>query len=94
MTKLTARIAGLAIIAVSVASVAQAAPASIRVADLNLATTRGVTTYNKRVDRIAYQMCSEGYGARLRNTACEQAVKAEAGEKLAAIQQTTQFAKR
>jgi UrcA family protein len=92
MTKLTALIAGLAV--VTAAAAAQAEPAQIRVADLNLATTKGVATYFHRVDKIAYRMCSEGHGPALRNLACEAAVKAEAGEKLAAIQSTTQFAKR
>lgn len=91
MTKLTALIAGLAAIA---ATAAQAEAAEIRVADLNLATTKGVATYYHRVDKVAFQMCSEGRGPALRNTACEAAVKAEANEKLAAIQSKTQFAKR
>lgn len=91
MTKLTALIAGLAAIA---ATAATAEPAQIRVADLNLATSTGVATYYHRVDKVAFRMCSEGRGPALRNTACEKAVKAEAGEKLAAIQSKTQFAKR
>lgn len=89
MTKLTALIAGLTVVAATAAHAEQ-----IRVSDLNLATTKGVTTYYNRVDKIAYGMCSEGRGPALRNLRCEAAVKAEAGEKLAAIQQKTQFAKR
>lgn len=91
MTKLTALIAGLAVVA---ATAAQAQPAQIRVGDLNLASNKGVATYYNRVDKIAFQMCSEGRGPAMRNLSCEAAVKAEAGEKLAAIQANTQFAKR
>jgi UrcA family protein len=90
MTKI-ALIAGIAAIA---ATAAQAETVQIRVSDLNLATTKGVTTYYNRVDKIAYDMCSAGRGPALRNFRCEAAVKAEAGEKLAAIQSKTQFAKR
>ena len=91
MTKLTALIAGLAVVA---ATAAQAETAQIRVGDLNLASNKGVATYYSRVDKVAFQMCSEGRGPALRNLTCEAAVKAEAGEKLAAIQAKTQFAKR
>jgi UrcA family protein len=91
MTKLTALLAGLAAVA---ATAAQAETAQIRVADLNLGSTKGVATYYSRVDKIAFSMCSEGRGPAMRNLRCEAAVKAEAGEKLAAIQAKTQYATR
>ena len=90
MIKLTAAIIALA----ATASVAQAAPIAIQVGDLDLGTTKGMVTYNHRVDTAARQFCNNGLGPIVRNVACEKAVKAEAGDKLAAIKQPRTYAQR
>jgi UrcA family protein len=94
MQDFTARIAGVFMLtlaavplAAGAASVAQAAPVAIRVADLDLNSARGAATFAQRADTAAREMCRvEGRSARLRDTSCEAVVKAEAAEKLAARQ--------
>jgi UrcA family protein len=95
MQQLTARFAGAFMLtlaavplAAGAASVAQAVPAVIRVADLDLTTAKGRTAFDQRTERAARQVCAGLRGGRIRDTACEAAVKREAADKLAAARQT------
>ncbi len=84
----TARIAGVAtlalaalpVAALSTAHAADYAPAAVRVADLNLATASGKATFDARVDAAAHHFCADerklGFKA-----ACEAGVRTEMNEK-------------
>lgn len=95
MKDFTARLAGLAMLtlaavplAAGAASVAQAAPAAhIRVADLDLSSAQGRVAFDHRVIRAAQEVCLSSAKVTLKETSdCQAAVKAEAHDKLAAVQ--------
>ena len=98
LTKLTARIASLATLALAAlpaaslttAAYAQPPHATVQIADLNLATTSGRTAYQHRLDIAARRFCS---GERTLNiqAACRAGVRAEVNAKVAA---NVQFASR
>lgn len=95
MQQLTARFAGVFMLtlaavplAAGAASVAQAAPAVIRVADLDLTTAKGKAAFEQRADRAAREVCADLRSGRIRDTACEAQVRREAADKLAEAHQT------
>ena len=97
MKNLTARVAGLATLALAalpIAALSTAAHAGphqrVQVADLNLATTSGKATFDTRVDTAARRFC---YAERNleQKAACQAGVRAEANEKAAG---NIQFASR
>jgi UrcA family protein len=95
MQQLTARFAGVFMLtlaavplAAGAASVAQAAPAVIRVADLDLKTAAGQAAFDHRASRAAREVCADLRSARLRDKACEAQVRREAADKLAEARQT------
>jgi UrcA family protein len=98
MKNLTARVAGLAtlalaalpIAALSTAAHAQGHHERVRVADLNLATASGQAAFSERVDSAARRFC---YGERdlQQQSACVAGVRSEAKEKAAS---NIQFASR
>jgi UrcA family protein len=69
---------------------AQAQP-SVRISDLNLATTAGKATFDYRTDRAASQLCGKERNLALAS-ACKAAVRAEVTKKLAMMTPATQFA--
>jgi UrcA family protein len=94
MQDFTARLAGVFMLtlaavplAAGAASVAQAAPVAIRVADLDLKSASGQAAFAHRADRVAREICADARAGHLRDVACEAAVKREAVEKLAQVQQ-------
>lgn len=97
MTNFTARIAGIATLALAVlpaAALSTAAHAQgaerVRVADLNLATASGKAAFETRVDHAARQFCSAEHNLTLK-AACQAGVRTEAKEK---ISTDVQFASR
>jgi UrcA family protein len=93
LTHFTARIAGLALIALPLATFgagAQAQP-SVRIADLDLASTAGQSALAHRVNVAADQVCGDQKGL-TSQYACKAGVRAEVSEKLAAIAPSSQFA--
>jgi UrcA family protein len=94
MQDFTARFAGVFMLtlaavplAAGLASAAQAAPAVIRIADLDMRTAAGRAAFDHRAGRAAREVCADLRSARLRDTACEAQVKREAAEKLAEVRQ-------
>jgi UrcA family protein len=87
MKNFTARIAGLAtlalaalpIAALSTAAHAQAAE-RVHVADLNLASAAGKATFETRVDTVARRFCRDERNLDLK-AACQAGVRTEANEK-------------
>ena len=71
--------------ALALATGAHAAPAAVKVADLNLASAAGQKAFAQRVDKVAVQMCRDARSGRFVDAACLNAVRAEAQEKAAAI---------
>ncbi len=67
---------------------AHAEPAAIRVSDLNMSRPADVRTLNVRVDQAAKKVCSSVVDGRelTRFDACLTAVRAEAREKIPALQ--------
>lgn len=103
--KLTNSLSGLAALALAalpaaaLTTAAHAAPASVRVADLNLASVEGIATFQQRADSAARRFCSSERG--LSSAAsCRKGVKAELSEKMDAVRAaqasraTTAFAAR
>jgi UrcA family protein len=98
ISKLTARIASLATLALAAvpaaalttAAHAQAPHASVQVADLNLASASGKAIYQQRLDTAARHFCSRETSLDLQ-AACRVGVRAEVNEKIAA---GVQFASR
>ena len=94
MKNFTARFAGLAMLtlaavplAAGAASVAYAAPAAIRIADLDLASAQGRAAFDHRAIRAAQDVCRSSARVTLSEaTACQAAVKAEAHDKLAGVE--------
>lgn len=88
----TANIAMYALAAlpfIALAFAAHAAPATVKVSDLNMSQPAQVEQYNQRVDHAAHQVCSSYAQARDLNmsAACTSAVRAEAADKLSQAQQ-------
>lgn len=71
--------------ALAIATGAHAAPAAVKVADLNLNTAAGQKAFAQRVDKVAVQMCREVRAGRFTDDNCVNAVRAEAQAKAAAI---------
>ena len=91
MTNFTARIAGVATLALAalpafalttVAHAASHAPAAVRVADLNLASADGRAAFDQRVDAAARKFCSSETSLDLK-AGCAAGVRAEVNEKAA-----------
>lgn len=89
MNNLTHRISGLAMLALAslpmaaLATASHAAPASVKIADLNLASQEGVATFQRRVDYAARNFCTAERS--LSSAAsCRKGVRAELNEKMAA----------
>ena len=89
--KISNTIAGIATLALAtipmlaMGTAAHAAPVTVQVADLNLASAEGAREFNRRVEAAADRFC----GSQMRlgvTTACKAAVRTEVSEKLAAIQ--------
>ncbi len=88
MTNFTARIAGvatlaLAVLPVAALSTAHAAtyvPAKVQVADIDLATASGQATFEQRVDRAARQFCSREMALDIK-AGCEAGVRSELNAK-------------
>ncbi len=79
----TLLLAGLPMIALATSANAQ--PAVIKVADLNLASPTGQKIFAQRAQDAARTVCRVTPGTRAPNRACQAAVVAEAQEKAAAI---------
>ena len=89
MTNFTARIAGVATLALAcvpalalttAAHAASHVPAAVRVADLNLATSDGRAQFSQRVDAAARKFCSSETALDLK-AGCEAGVRSEVSEK-------------
>lgn len=88
MTAFTARIAGVATLALAVlpvaalstAHAAEYAPATVRIADLNLATPTGKAAFDARVDMAAHRFCADERKLDFK-AACEAGVRTEMNEK-------------
>ena len=91
LNTLTNTISGLAMLALAalpiaaLATGAQAAPASVKVADLNLASQAGIATFNQRADYAARKFCNAELSLSARAN-CRHGVTVELNEKMAAIQ--------
>ena len=96
MTNVTARIAGIATLALAVlpmaalSTQAYAAPVAVQVADLNLDTEAGMAAFQQRADAAAQAFCRDHAPGQVlaRQAACIHVVRAEVGEKLAEARQT------
>ena len=90
MNDLTNRISGLAMLALAalpmaaLATGAHAAPASVRIADLNLASAEGAAAFDQRADFAARRFCSTERSLSSAAT-CRKGVRVELNEKLAVI---------
>ena len=87
LTNTISSIAMLALAALPIAALAtgaQAAPASVKVADLNLASQAGVTAFNHRADYAARKFCNTELPLSARAN-CREGVRVELSEKLDAI---------
>lgn len=95
MTNITARIAGLATLALAalpmaaLSTNAYAAPATVQVSDLNLSSEAGMATFHQRTAAAAQAFCSTKAPARALSaqSACLKGVRAEVTEKLADARQ-------
>ncbi|HEY9216926.1 MAG TPA: UrcA family protein [Phenylobacterium sp.] len=75
---------------VAIAGIAQAAPASVVIRDLDMSSAQGQAQFNSRVDRAAQQFCKDRVtGTRTTSVSCIAAVRAEMNDKLAQTQQAT-----
>lgn len=82
LTNTISSIAMLALAALPIAALAtgaQAAPASVKVADLNLASQAGVTAFNHRADYAARKFCNTELSLRNSGRANGPAVSPTAG---------------
>ena len=90
MNDLTNRISGLAMLALAVlpmaalATGAHAAPASVKIADLNLASAEGAAAFEQRADFAARRFCSTERSLSSAAT-CRKGVRVELNEKMAVI---------
>ena len=76
-------LAALPIVALSTTA-AQAAPAAVKVADLNLVSQEGVATFNQRADYAARKFCNTEISPPAPAN-CRAGVKTELNEKMDAI---------
>ena len=92
MTNFTARIAGVATLALAcvpalalttAAHAASHVPAAVRISDLNLATPDGRVQFSQRADAAAHRYCANE-AALDQKSACEAGVRAEVNEKVQA----------
>src|SRR5690606_38740382 len=94
MTQFASKIAGAAAIAlaalplVAIAGIAEAAPATVQISDLELSTPEGKAQFKARVKSAAQDYCRDRAptGTRMASRACIAGVEAELTEKLAAQQ--------
>ncbi len=88
LTNTISSIAMLALASLPIAALttnaAQAAPSTVRVADLNLASHEGITTFNQRADYAARKFCNTEISLSARAN-CRIGVKVELNEKMDAI---------
>lgn len=97
MTNLTNQISSLAMLALAalpmtaLATASHAAPASVKVADLNLASVEGVATFQQRADFASRKYCEEERALSARVT-CRKGVRAELNEKMEVVR-TAQIAR-
>ena len=87
LTNTISSIAMLALAALPVAALAtatHAAPASVKIADLNLASPGGIAVFNQRADYAARKFCNTELALSARAN-CREGVKVELTEKMAAI---------
>jgi len=100
MTSLVEKTATIALYALAALpfiaiSVAHAEPVTVRVSDLNMSQPAQVQQYEQRVNQAARQLCSSVDARDLDQTAaCTSAVKAEAADKLAQANRSTNIASR
>jgi UrcA family protein len=78
----TLALAALPALALSTTAHAAPAPATVKVADLDLGSKSGMSAFDRRVQEAGVRMCRDERSLTAR-TGCEGAVRAEAGEKLA-----------
>jgi UrcA family protein len=91
MTAFTSRIAGVAtlalailpVAALSTAHAAPYAPASVQVADIDIATPAGKATFDARAQAAAHRFCADERKLGLK-AACEAGVRSEVNEKATA----------
>jgi len=89
MKNYTARIAGLATLALAalpiaaLSTVAHAQTARVQVADLNLTSASGKATFERRADAAAAHFCRGEHNLTQR-AACQVSIRREAEDKLAA----------
>ena len=87
MTNFTSKFSGLAMLALAtlpiaaLASGAHAAPAIVKVADLNLFSAQGIATYQQRADAAGRSFCRDERSLTGRE-GCRTGVKVELTEKL------------
>lgn len=87
---LTSTISGIAMMALAalpitaLATGAHAAPASVKVADLNLTSQAGVAVFNQRADYAARKFCNAELSLSARAN-CRDGVRVELNEKMDAI---------
>ena len=105
MKNLTAQVSSIAMLAlaalpiVSLPASALAAPAaSVRIADINLLTPQGMSTFQKRADYAARDFCRDERSLSVA-AHCRTAIKAELNDKVAVVraaklQASTTFAAR
>jgi UrcA family protein len=92
MTNYASKIAGIAALAlaalplVAIAGIAEAAPATVQISDLDLSTPEGQSQFKARVKSAAQDFCRERTitGSRISSRSCIAGVEAEMAEKLAA----------
>ena len=90
MKNLTAQISGVAMLALAALPIASlpasalASPASVKIADINLLTPEGMSTFTKRADYAARDYCREERSLSVA-AKCRVAVKAELNDKVAVI---------
>jgi len=90
MKNLAAQVSGVAMLALAALPIAAlpasalASPASVRIADINLLTPEGMSTFQKRADYAARDFCREEKSLSVA-ARCRTAVKAELAEKVAVI---------
>lgn len=87
----TAAMLALAVLPIAALSTtAYAAPASVKVADLNLTTSEGLATFQQRADYAARRFCNAELSLSARAN-CHKGVQVELNEKMAVVRtaQTT-----
>ena len=97
MKDFTARFAGIATLALAalpmaaLSTAAHAHPATMVVADLNLASPAGQKGATSRIAHLSHEYCATERNL-TQKSVCEAAITREAQEKVAAVASSTQFA--